>query len=83
MRREEEEATIRLAKDPLSWSRWPLLPMKKRTGREPLLGYLFDEDHSKGYKVYEGNIWDCTRTGVILGEFATVEDMISDGWVVD
>lgn len=76
--------------DPNRWPCWPLLPIKR--GNQQLndknLGVLFDTDPKKGYRVYHCYLFDLPMpqkqfAQVPHTDYATVDALLADGWMVD
>lgn len=88
----EKEDDLKLMKDPLSWYRWPILPVKKISGNgeRPKLGFLLAIGKPI---VYLKNMCDLQELGVTTvkeimekvesKEYANFECIVDDGWIVD
>jgi hypothetical protein len=91
----ENAEDLKLMKDPLSWYRWPILPVKKipdngGSGGRPEFGFLLAIGKPI---VYLKNMYDLQELGVttvkeiiekVAGkEYSSFERIIDDGWIVD
>ena len=70
---------------PNYWQRWPLLPIKRDRHRWPdsEVGVLLDR---RPIKVYLCNMWaipEDTREGTPSIEYASIDAVLADGWIVD
>lgn len=81
----ERDMSLRMMKDPGSWPSWPRLPLKNRKERDPrhevfpLIGTMFEQEK---VIVYLGTMFEDLRN-VPTREYATLEEAIDAGWVVD
>ncbi len=66
-------------KNPDEWRLWPFLPLVRRDGRKPDLGFLVD---NCAPVVTIGNVFtDSMSTDGV--RYESYEAIIADGWVVD
>jgi hypothetical protein len=92
-RNEKEKAEdLKLMKDPLSWGRWPILPVKKipDNGERQKVGFLLAIGKPI---VYLKNMCDLQELGVTTvkeimekvegKEYPSFEGIVDDGWTVD
>lgn len=76
-----EQATLRLARDPNSWQRWPRLPLIRHLpGPETEYGFLVD---GSGFTVFEGLIYLPITKDARTWVYETPEALLADGWKVD
>lgn len=93
MDREEKEiqADLKMMKDPGDWACWPLLPMKRvEEHGDTSVGFLMATGKSK---LYLRNFMDLPELGIKSAkevdekipakEYASFEDILKDGWLVD
>ena len=90
--KKQKEEDVKLMKDPLSWYRWPILPVKKISddGGRPEFGFLLAIGKPI---VYLRNMYDLMDLGVttvkeimekIEGkEYPSFDSVVDDGWIVD
>ena len=88
----EKEDDLKLMKDPLSWYRWPILPVKKipDNGERPKFGFLLAIGKPI---VYLKNMYDLQELGVTTvkeimekvesKEYPSFDSIVDDGWIVD
>lgn len=95
-RNEKEKAEdLKLMKDPPSWHRWPILPVKKipdngGSGGRPEFGFLLAIGKPI---VYLKNMYDLQELGVTTvkeimekvesKEYPSFDGIVDDGWIVD
>ena len=92
MDKKQKEEDLKLIKDPKSWHRWPILPVKKITnkGERPEFGFLLAIGKPI---VYLKNMYDLIDFGVTTvkeimekvegKEYPSFESIVDDGWIVD
>ncbi len=71
--------SLESTKNPDSWIRWPLLPLRQGEGIDAKLGFLID---SGVPQVHLGNIFALQEGGPVLN-YVSFEEIVADGWVVD
>lgn len=88
----EKVEDLKLIKDPLSWHRWPILPVKKiaDNGERPKFGFLLAIGKPI---VYLKNMYDLQDLGITTvkeimekiesKEYPSFERIVDDGWIVD
>lgn len=88
----QKEEDLKLMKDPESWIRWPILPVKKilDDGGRPEFGFLLAIEKPT---VFLGNMFDLHDLGVktvkdiiekVEGkEYPSFDSIVNDGWIVD
>ena len=88
----EKGEDLKLMKDPLSWYRWPILPVKKilDNGGRPECGFLLVIGKPI---VYLKNMYNLQELGVITikeimekverKEYPSFGGIVDDGWIVD
>lgn len=78
--------------DPDRWPRWPVLPVKRRVGGDSVMGIVFaDADlrdrHPAVYELnmyhIEGTVAECKAKAKAKHEYASIDALVTDGWVVD
>jgi len=71
---------------PLEWSGWPFLPLKKfvRDGFPPEIGFIFNGAPTRVYRKGIYGPHDVVDLSTIpYDSFASVDDVIAAGWIVD
>lgn len=92
MDEKEKTEDLKLMKDPQSWRRWPILPVKKlvENGERPKIGFLLAIGKPI---VYLKNMYDLKDLGITTvkeimekvesKEYSSFDDIVDDGWTVD
>lgn len=90
--KKQKEEDVKLMKDPASWHRWPILPVKKivGNGERPEFGFLLAMGKPI---VYMKNMYGLVDLGVktvkeimekVDGkEYPSFDSIVEDGWVID
>lgn len=90
--KKQKEDDLKLMKDPLSWYRWPILPVKKlvENGERPEFGFLLAIGKPI---IYLKNMYDLKDLGITTikeimekvesKEYSSFDSIIDDGWIVD
>lgn len=92
-RTEEQLAQeVEMMRTPERWPCWPLLPIKRmiQDHNFPEIGCLIDIMFAKDLQVYVGmspyvqvRLQDATSVWPDVVRYASYEDIVADGWVVD
>ena len=83
---EREQATIDMLKDPNTWPRWPVLPMKRLDDTEAVGVVVAVSGYE--YTLFKTNMYLVPNTVEELlkldkEQFKSAEDVLAAGWVVD
>lgn len=72
------------------WPVWPYLPLKRRNNslEDKNLGVLCADGFKNGFTIYHVYLFDLPRTAELFmaspqSHYKTVDDLLSDGWIVD
>lgn len=80
---------LRFLNNAYQWPHWPACPVKRYVNGVRQIGIVFNLDGNHAVpKVYKLNVhqgWTPKQfdTAEILGDYATLEGMLLDGWEVD
>ena len=91
--KKQKEEDLKLMKDPKSWYRWPILPVKKipiQIGGRPEFGFLLATGKPIVYLKNMYDLIDLRATTVkeitekVDGkEYPSFDSIINDGWIID
>jgi hypothetical protein len=79
---------LEMLKNPDKWPAWPRLPLvirhPARVSDPMTVGFLLGDPPSDGtYTVWFGNVFDPVYPTQPKKQYATVEELLKDGWEVD
>ena len=81
----EKRNHVEMMKRTQLWPQWPMLPVKRWTGRDMECAVLLDVAEGKKYTLYFANLYMLPDdlTTCQQREYDSFEAIVADGWEVD